>query len=177
MNKNYVIGALAVLTVLFAGLYVGTLFGEDERVAGETYEVEHLQQGFSAGDNRQMLVDNKGNSSTTGETVIGALQLDGGAKVLEWDCNTVAFDPTAISSTTVASTTMVLAGAALGDPVYASFGAATSAAQWYVAANVGPAGSSTVSIHALPSEISGDAFNTALNLTTSTLRVCYYGYN
>lgn len=111
--------------------------------------------------------------NVTGTSTTGGLQLDTGSTLQEHNCATLSWDPAAISSSTSASTTMTLAGVALGDIVTASFGSASSTADWFATGNVAGAGTSTIILQSVPGSAT---FNAGLDHVTSTARVCYFGY-
>lgn len=78
---------------------------------------------------------------------------------------TATWDPPALSSasTTVASTTVTVSGAALGDFVLASFGSGTSSESWHVVGKVRLADSVTVFLSYIASSTA------ALNLSSETV--------
>lgn len=161
--------ALIVLQLIGSGQVFGGTTNYDSLALSETLSVTGAATLSST-------LAVTGATTLSATTTVGGLQVDSGTTIQEYSCATATWDPPAFSSTTVASTSIALAGVALGDVVIASFDSATSTVQWYATANIGPAGSSTAYLVAVPSTISADAYNTALNITTSTLRVCYVGH-
>ena len=190
MNKydRYVLYGIAILVVVgfaFGGsspsLALGGVTNFDSlklksEVAGDNaLEVENnsgTDQFVIYGSGGILISGTSTNSGATAQT--GALTIgSGGTAISAYKCASVSWDPPAFSSTTVASTSIVLSGSALGDIHWATFDAATSSVEWYVTANIGPAGSSTIALHANESAAAGGAFNAGLNLTTSTIQACY----
>lgn len=159
----------AVISALVSSLtFVGfSLVGDSDQL-GAIGNNRFPNSGIAA---RSLNISTTPNSATLtdGTATFANLQIDSGSTIAEHSCNTAAWDPGAVSSSTVATTTVTLTGAALGDIAVVSFDSATSTEQWNINAKITGAGTSTVTMFA------GDV-NDTVNITTSTLRVCYFGY-
>lgn len=105
-------------------------------------------------------------TSTGGMTESGAASFTGSFTLSS--ASSTSFDPASFSSTTVASTSLSVAGLVAGDRVLATFDSVTSTEQWYVVGRVLSTGNAVVNFLAIPGTA---AWNAGLNLTTSTLRV------
>lgn len=169
-----IIGVAAAVALLVGIVSTALILsGGSSPLAGVNVEKEILTKGLWVGSPAVQVIDASANVTSTGSGTFGSLSLDGSTAIGEFSCTTATWNPPAMSSTTVASTSVALSGLALGDIVSANLNAATSSDQWYVTANVKNAGSSTVFL--VPSTGSA-AWNDGLNLTTSTLKVCYFGF-
>src|SRR3990167_216617 len=171
MNNIKIIGIGALCFIL--GVILGYwLVGNSADSFGAIGKNRYPNSGIAA---RSLKISASPSTATlTDETLTAPnIQVDSGSTITEHSCATKSFDPASFSSSTVASTTLALTGTAVGDIVVASFDSATTTQEWYVKANVMGAASTTVEWIAVPGTSS---WNAGLNITTSTLRVCYFGY-
>jgi hypothetical protein len=129
------------------------------------YEVPDFIEGLNAGSvNRYFAV------TRTGSTTVPAIRVGTGSYIKEHSCSTLTWNPAAFSSSTQATTTITLTGAALGDIVLSSFDSATSTELWYSRGKVTSANTVTAGLFPANSAV------VSTNLSTSTLRVCYFAY-
>ena len=124
MNKNIIIGALAVLVVVFGGLYL-TAPNQLRGVSPDKYFQNNFLAGLSIGD--------------------------GGTVISKYLCATDAtWDPASTSSSTAPATLdMALSGATVGDIVLASIDSATSTGEWFVSGRVKSTGTTTIMLHSV----------------------------
>lgn len=128
--------------------------------------------GFFLGKNLLSLGSGSGQVHYFVETFLDGLKFgsEDNDTLTESNCNSKSFDPASFSSSTVASTSIALSGYALGDTLKANFDSVTSSNQWFVVAN--PLGAASVTVSWVAVSGSGAEID-GLNLTTSTLEVCY----
>ena len=117
------------------------------------------------------------NSAGTSMLVVdgnGTTTISGKLKLNNCTSNT-SFNPASFSSSSVASTTVGLLGAGIGDYVFSTFATTTNANEWVILPGtitaVGAMASATVEFHAL---VASDAYVAGLNLATGTLTTCYF---
>lgn len=136
------------------------------------YLIEHIENWYEAATNQ----DDSLGSALTYSGATGRIELYNYLNGIAQDLNAIAsstgqglratasWDPGAISSTTQATTTLTVTGAALGDFVVASFDSATSTDAWVFSGKVSAADTVMVTLF-VPD--GGDG--ASLNLTTSTI--------
>ena len=107
------------------------------------------------------------NSSARGSMELRT-QLSDIIKDLTGATYSAAYDPSSFSSSTMASTTITVNGAAVGDYAVVNFATTTSGNQWQAIAKVDAANSVIVNLVAIPGTT---AWNSALDLGSATLRV------
>lgn len=165
MSKTSI--TLIVLAVLaIVGLSYVAANQSPRAGAGATYyETPDFLEGLNSGGVSRLF-----SITRTGSTTVPAIRVDSGSYINEHSCATATFNPDAISSTTPALTSVTLTGAALGDTVMVSFASATSSELWFVSGKVTAANTITAGLYPSNSTV------TSTDITTSTLRVCYFGY-
>jgi hypothetical protein len=117
-----------------------------------------------------------GTSTVTGLSVLnGGLTIgSGGATVSNLKCSSFTYDPASFSSSTDATTTVAVAGPVVGDYLYATFDSATSSNHWSIRApQIVASGATASATVALAPIVGSPAYFAGLNLSTSTLKVCY----
>ena len=165
-KKTIYIGAIALLAI---GVVLG-IYANNARVnfGSTSYDISHF-----VGDVYQGLNDVKMFASGVfvGPANTTSLTINSGTPILEYGCATATWNPAEIgintSSTSTASTTIALVGSALGDTCVASITSATTTAV-VPGCNVNVAGTSTITLQ--------NNGITALDLSTGTARVCYFGH-
>lgn len=156
--KKFVIPGLIGLVMLLAGLYLGSEMSKPIAFGGLVQNVNPIfTNGLRAGISAVQVID---------ET--GKITIAGGTEIAEHKCATATWNPAGVSSTVMATTSVTITGAALGDIAVASFDSATSTDQWNIHGIVSAADTVMVS---LEKQTVG-----ALDLSTSTARACYFGY-
>lgn len=166
--QKVVIGVLAVLVLILGyGQFTGnTMFGA-AGIGPNHYQAENFLQGLYAGTTGQLKVTNAGVLTTSGSLTIGS----SGTAVSNYKCSSgTSYDPGSFSSSTIASTTVSVTGVVHGDITFGTFATSTNAEQWRVVTNVATSGQIVANWVAIPGT---SAWNAALNLATSTLKICY----
>lgn len=158
---------ISVIALLAIGFVLGVMGGRVATFGGAGGSVEYSAKTF-VGDVYQgmtsVLMFQKGLfvgpiTSSQAVSLTGSVTLGSTA---------ATYNPTSFSSSTIASTTMAVTGAVLGDTVLVSFDSATSTEQWYAVGRVISSGNVVVNLVAVPGST---AWNTGLDISTSTLRV------
>lgn len=163
MNKIDRVILYVVALVSIAGLLLptagvisnlGGLTNYDEIGTTDGYEVDSTQ-----------VIDGSGNWVGSGTVTVGS----GGTAITKYVCATATWNPGAMSSSTVASTSLLLAGSALGNVTLASFDAVSSTAEWIAEGKVTAVGSTTIFLRP---QLGTQAYLAGLDLGTSTARTC-----
>lgn len=154
MNKYLIYIIIAVLA--FGG---GVMLAQPVKNLGGT--VENFPVWFTSGIKM-------GTAGTTLFGSDGSITLNGGTALTNYKCATASWNPLEAgglgTSTSTATTTIALTGAALGDVCFGAFSLATST-DVRIGCNVNVAGTTTISVSNL--------FGTSIDLATGTAKVCY----
>jgi hypothetical protein len=166
MKKTFTLFAILAIVAVASVIYFSQ--GKGVQLGRQTiYEAPDFLEGLNASINRSFSV------SRTGSTTVPAIRVDSGSYLNEHSCATASYNPASFSSSTIASTTLTMTGAAVGDLALASFATTTSSDQWRAVANVTGSNQITVSLVAIPGSTT---WLTGLDIGSATVRACYFGY-
>jgi hypothetical protein len=164
MTKNIIMGLLVVALLVLGSVHFsgGTLLG----ATGQTfYQKVSFLEGLSFGTTRQ------GNLSRE-----GYLTINSGTQIKEHGCGTATWNPAAVGSTTIATTSVTVAGSIVGDSVasvaLSSVTGVTSTEAIHLTGAITAANTATVSLSA-PGIGAGKV---SPDFGSGTLRVCYQSY-
>lgn len=170
--KN-ILGYIAALVLVVMVLWLGSLQSKNAALQESLNKVTSYVATLGGTTNfNDLSVDS---IAVNGTSTVGQIVIDSGSTAInEFNCVSTTYDPAAISSTTDATTTIALSGVAPGDIVFSTFDSVTSTENWFITpGGVKAAGSSTVTLKPV---VGSAAWNAGLNLTTSTLKTCYFGF-
>lgn len=163
MNKaqKLIVGVVvvAVIALGLAFLLSGGSFLGRTATGPQHLQLEWFKEGILAGRNSQFEI------SPTGTVRVGA----SGTPLSNYQCATATWNPGVMSSSTVASTSLLLDGSVLANPVLASFENVSSSVEWMAEGKVSANGSTTIVLRPL---FGTQAYLAGLNLGTSTARTC-----
>lgn len=175
MNKKLIyvlVGAVVIIGVYFLGVK-GVSFGGAD-VVNPMNPI--FTNGFRVGNSATQIIDKDGALTIAGTaTLTGATTLtgasilgSGGTAISFYKCGTATWNPVSIGSTTtaLASTSVTVGGAALGDVAIVSISNSTSSELWRITAKVTAASTTQVMLTSLSAD--------ALDLTTTTVKVCVF---
>lgn len=167
MSNLYKIVIWASLAVSICGLVL-PFAPQLPRAGGITNYDSLALRSEVAGDNALLIQSSAGTNKVV-VSGVGSTTVSGKFALASDACATASWDPIVMSSSSAPTTTISMAGAALGDIILSSFDSATSSDQWFSKARVSTSGIITAFL--VPTA-SSTSFISGLNLSTSTLRVC-----
>ena len=166
-----------------------TMFGAQSNFSGPLNSAAGYQEsGTEIIDTNGRYIGNvssTGNVTTTGNVNTNTFQVDSGTLINEFNCSSTVWNPSGVSSSTVATTTVVVNGATAGDLILLSIDTSTVSStigfSLDLAGTIFRTDSVSSTIFAQLSvpyrETAGVSFESVWDITTSTLRACYFSPN